>query len=443
MEPCRNNRPMAVLACSALAMGATAIQAQGLPPAGDEGGARIELMQRQLTEQARQIETLKQAVADQEARHRELQRSLSQEPRAVAGRADGANPPPAQDMANAPGTTQRPVRVGAAPSQDQPPPAVAPLFDQPGILTPRGKYILEPSVQYVYSSSNRVALVGYTIIPALLIGLIDVREVKRNTVTGALTARYGLTNRFELEARLPYVYRSDSTVSREVFQGTAVDNAFSSSGRAIGDVEIAARYQLNDGGANKPYFLGSLRFKSSTGKDPFDVVTDCQTRCIGQDPNTTNVTGTGLPLQLPTGSGFYSLQPGITWLFPSDPAVFFGGISYTYNFKRKDVSRLVLNGEREFIGTVAPGGILGLNFGMGLALNDKSSLSLGVDLNSVGRTKQNGEVVRGSVRTQLASLLLGYSYRYSDKTAFSVTVGAGLTRDTPDLTLSVRIPMSF
>lgn len=133
----------------------------------------------------------------------------------------------------------------------------------------------------------------------------------------------------------------------------------------------------------------------------------------------------------------------MTFLFPSDPAVFFGGVSYTYNFKRSNVSRLVLNGECESIGTVEPGGVLGVNFGMGLALNDKSSLSMGVDLNSVGRTRQNGDPVRGSVRTQLASLLLGYSYRYSDKTAFSVTVGAGLTRDTPDLSLALRIPMSF
>ena len=104
---------------------------------------------------------------------------------------------------------------------------------------------------------------------------------------------------------------------------------------------------------------------------------------------------------------------------------------------------MVLNGERESIGSVEPGGIIGINFGMGLALNDKSSLSLGVDLNSVGRTRQNGETVRGSVRTQLASLLLGYSYRYSDKTAFNIAVGAGLTRDTPDLTLNLKIPMSF
>lgn len=426
------HRPLAILACSVLAVTATAAHAQGAAAAGAEGGARIEQLQRQLGEQARQIETLRQAVAEQQSRQQDLQRQLGQQTRPVA--AEGAPAAPAASVAD---TTQRAVRVGAAPPQEAAAPAVAPLFDQPGILTPKGKAVLEPSLQYVYSSSNRVALVGYTIIPALLIGLVDVREVKRNSVTAALTTRYGLTNRLELEARLPYVYRSDATISREIFTGSAADSAFNSSGRAIGDVEVAARYQLNQGSERMPYFLGSLRFKSRTGKDPFEVVTDCVTRCVG------NTTGTGLPLDLPTGSGFYSLQPGLTWLFPSDPAVFFGGISYTHNFKRSGVSRLVLNGERESIGTVEPGGILGLNFGMGLALNDRSSLSLGVDLNSVGRTRQNGAPVAGSVRTQLATLLLGYSYRYSDKTSLSVTVGAGLTRDTPDLTLNLKIPMSF
>ena len=425
--------PLSIVATCVMGVVTTPSHGQGRPAARGDPGARIERLQQQVSEQASQIEALKQAVAEQDARQRELQRILEQQPQPVA-----VVPPPAA-VPDSPDTSQRGVRVGVAPAsgQDAQPPVVAPLFDQPGVLTPKGKYVLEPSLQYSYSSSNRVALVGYTIIPALLIGLVDVREVKRNTLTGALAVRYGLSNRFEVEAKLPYVYRSDSTISREIFTGSASERVFSNSGKGIGDVEIGARYQLNDGGINKPYFLGSLRFKSRTGRDPFEVVTDCITRCVG------NTSGTGLPLDLPTGSGFYSLQPGLTWLFPSDPAVFFGGVSYTYNFKRSGVSRLVLNGEREFIGDVEPGGIFGVNFGMGLALNDRSSFSMGVDLNSVGRTRQNGVPLATSVRTQLGSLLLGYSYRYSDKTTFSVTVGAGLTRDTPDLTVNLRIPMSF
>jgi hypothetical protein len=317
-------------------------------------------------------------------------------------------------------------------------PEVAPIFEAPGVLTPRGKVVFEPSVQYGYSSSNRVALVGYTVIPALLIGLLDVREVKRNTTTGAATFRYGFDNRLELEAKIPYVYRSDSTVSREIFTGTAAERAFETSGKGIGDIELGWRYQLNDGGVDTPYYIAGLRFKSRTGRDPFSVVTDCQTRCVGQ-----NVTGTGLPLDLPTGSGFYSLQPSVTWLLPSDPAIFFGGFSYTKNFKRGNVYRTVLNGGKELLGTVEPGDVFGFNFGMGLALNERASFSIGYDHNSVGRMHQNSVVIPGSVRVQLGTLLLGYSYRMKNNRTLSVSVGAGLTRDTPDVTLMVRMPFTF
>ena len=144
-----------------------------------------------------------------------------------------------------------------------------------------------------------------------------------------------------------------------------------------------------------------------------------------------------------TGSGFYSLQPSLTWLFPSDPAIFFGSISYLHSFKRTDVSRLVLNGVREPLGTIEPGKIFGVNFGIGLALNEKASLSLGYDHSSVGRTRQNGLTVPGSVRTQLGTLLMGFSYRLSKDRTLNVSVGAGLTRDTPDVSISVRLPMTF
>ena len=350
------------------------------------------------------------------------------------GQAGQAAPPPLTPRQAAAGAGV----VGRPPKRDTRPPSVAPLFEQPGVLTPRGKLVLEPSVQFGYSSSNRVALVGYTVIPALLIGLVDVRETKRNTITAALTARTGVTNRLEAELKLPYVYRSDSAVSRELFTGTALERVFNTSGRAVGDAELALRYQLNDGGADSPYFIGGLRVKSRTGRDPFNVVTDCTKRCVGE-----NVSGTGLPLDLPTGSGFYSAQPSLTWLFPSDPAVFFGSVSYLHSVKRRDVSRLVLGGEREFIGEINPGGVFGFNFGIGLALNDKASFSLGYDHNSIARTRQNGVPVAGSVRTQLGTLLLGYSYRLSEKRTLNVSVGAGLTRDTPDVSLTVRIPTNF
>jgi hypothetical protein len=388
---------------------------------------RFQKLQAALDEQRRLVEQLAGELRAQ----REQLHALQEAPAALLAEQRGTGP-----GGDGQGQAQQPV--GKAPARDSRPPEVAPLFEQPGVLTQKGKFVLEPALQFGYSSSNRVALVGYTIIPALLIGLIDVREVKRNTFSASLSARAGLSNRLEVEMKVPYVYRSDATVSREIFTGTAVERAFDTSGKAVGDVELAARYQLNAGGPDKPYYIGGLRFKSRTGRDPFDVITDCTKRCLGE-----NITGTGLPLQLPTGSGFYSIQPSLTWLFPTDPAIFFGSVSYLHTFKRSNVTRLILEGEREPIGELAPGGVIGFNFGMGLALNDKASLSIGYDHSSIARMRQNGAPVPGSVRTQLGTLLVAYSYRLSDKKTLNISVGAGVTRDTPDVSLTVRLPMSF
>ena len=441
---------------AALLIGTTA-QAQQDPTTISALQAQVAQLQRQLKEQRALIDQLARAMAAQRdavpaqvpaPAPAELLAAQRGTGPAEAAPANPSNPAPtsASAMSSAPPATAAqsappPVQaaaIGKPPARDGRPPEVAPLFEQPGVLTPRGKFVFEPAVQFGYSSSNRVALVGYTVIPALLIGLVDVREVKRNTVTTIFSGRTGLTNRLEIDAKIAFVYRSDATVSREIFTGTAVENVFSTSGKGMGDAELGVRYQINKGGPDSAYYIGSLRFKSRTGRDPFEVITDCTRRCIGP-----NVTGTGLPLDLPTGSGFYSLQPGLTWLFPSDPAVFFGSVSYLHNFKRSNVSRTVLGGEKEFLGDVEPGDILGFNFGMGLGLNDKASLSLGYDHNSIARTRQAGRPVPGSVRTQLGTLLLGYSYRISERRSLNVSVGAGLTRDTPDVSLTIRVPTTF
>lgn len=417
-----------MLRASPLLLLVSALHAQPADPQ-----AQIDALRQQLEAQGQLIETLRRSLGEQDARYRELQQQIDAQRR---GAMPAQAPPPAQ--AQAPPEPPRTVQVGTAPGPvPESPLAVPQLFDQPSVLTPKGLTIVEPSLQYGYSSSNRAALVGFTVIPAILIGLIDVREVRRNITTAALTVRHGFSERFELEGRIPYVYRSDSTVSRELFTGTATDRAFGAHGSGVGDIEATARYQLTTGTSRWPYLIGSLRFKSRTGRDPFEVTTDCVTRCVG------GATGTGEPLELATGTGFYTLQPGLTWLYPSDPAVFFGSFTYAYNFKRSGVSRQVLGGERESLGELKPGNVIGFNVGMGLAINDRSSFSLGVEVSSVGKLKQNGQEVPGSVRTQLASLLIGYSFRWDQSRTINLSVGAGLTRDTPDVTLTMRVPFAF
>lgn len=452
-----------VLLASALSLAIAGVARAQSPPADEM--ERIGQLEARLQAQDRQIEELRRMLSEQQRRLDALGGEVQERrldalsargapadasPLAPAFTATGmaapavAAPPAATASMQANGAADD-MQVGRPPEESLRPPEVAQIFDQPGVLTPRGKFILEPSLQVGYSANDRVALVGYTIIPAILIGLIDVRQVKTTSITAALTGRYGLSNRFELEAKLPYSYVSSDTVSREIFTGTAQDSVFNADGHGLGDIELTGRYQLSNHGPDRPFYVLWLRYKSRSGKDLFEVPTDCVTRCAA------NATGTGLPLELPTGSGFASIQPGLTWLYASDPVVFFGSFSYLHNFPRDNVSRTVLTGApegfpqttTEFIGDVEAGDIIGFNLGVGLALNEKAAISFGYDQNLVGKTRQNGDDAPGAVRLMLGTLVLGGTYRFNERTSLNVALSVGVTRDTPDVSLNVRVPVMF
>lgn len=435
---------LAAALLAALPPPARAQQAGDAPPASD--GDRIGALEARLEAQAREIEALRSYLRARDgAPAEELDAWRLDDMRARGAGLPGAVAAGPLAVAAAAAQDAPAVQVGQPPEEASRPPEVAQIFDQPGVLTPRGTFILEPSLQTGYYSNDRVALIGYTVIPAILIGLIDIRQVKTTSVTAALTARYGVSNRFELELKVPYLYIRGDTVSREILEGSALDQVFSNDGSGLGDVELTARYQLPNAGPDRPFYVLWLRYKTRTGKDLFEVTTDCITRCLA------NTTGTGLPLELPTGSGFASLQPGVTWMYASDPVVFFGSLSYLHNFPREDVSRTTLTGApegfpqttTEFLGEVDAGDILGFNIGMGLALNDRAAISIGYDHSIVGRSQQNGRDLPGAVRVALGTLLLGGTYRINDRASLNVALGAGMTRDTPDVTLVARVPIRF
>lgn len=421
-----NQRSLFSMLGVACALGAvSAAQAEEVTAASQ---VSMEDLRKQLEEQSRQIAVQQRALEDEMRRLESHKRALQETKHQVEimkARLDGRPEPRARtEVAQADAGTPQYVGQAPEPVKDSRPQAIARIFEQPGVLTPRGKFTFEPSLQYSYSSNNRVALVGFTIIPAITIGLIDIRSVNRNTLIGALTGRYGVTNRFEVEAKLPYVHRSDSTLTRPFGAVSETDSAFDSSGSGIGDVEFAARYQLNEGGGDRPYYIGGLRVKLRNGKDPFEV---------DVDPNT------NLATTLPMGSGFYSIQPSLTAIYPSDPAVFFGSVSYLWNLKR-DINRTVGLAN---IGTVDPGDALGFNFGMGLALNEKASFSLGYDHSIVGKDKLDGSFLPTTQTRQVGSLLIGYAYRLNNTTSLNLSLGVGVTSEAPNVQLTFRAPITF
>lgn len=297
-------------------------------------------------------------------------------------------------------------------------PEVAAIADVGGVLLAKGRLVIEPSVNYVRSDVNRAEIAGFSVLPGIIIGNINVTEESRNTVVSALTARYGLTNRLEMEVKIPHVWRDDTTTSRPLGGvGANQESTSSANGSDIGDIEFAAHYQINQGGGGMPYFVANLRGKSRTGKDPFEVRRDAN----------------NVETQLPTGTGFWAMEPSLTVIYPTDPAVLYANINYLINFERK------VSG----FGNIDPGNAFGINFGMGIALNEKLSFSLGYDHKQVQKTRLNGIAGPAARTLQVGRLLLGGSFRPAGPATINVTLGVGVTEDSPDLDLVVRIPMAF
>src|SRR5690606_19446241 len=136
------------------------------------------------------------------------------------------------------------------------------VIEEGGVLLQKGKLVITPAVEYTHSTATRVSISGFSIIPALNIGAFDISKVKRDIITPSVSARYGITNRFEIDAKIPYVYRQDATSTRQLGVPNPPEVTTTLDGADLGDIEIGAHYQINDGSDGWPYFIGNARFKT-------------------------------------------------------------------------------------------------------------------------------------------------------------------------------------
>ncbi|CAM4259780.1 transporter [Vibrio agarivorans] len=302
---------------------------------------------------------------------------------------------------------------------------VTDVIQRSGILTPKGKWSFDASMSYTQNSAKKVSVVGYTVLPTLLIGLIEVSDADRTTLTLGLTTRYGLTDATEIELRLPYVYRDDSASARLLGDGDDGQNGAlgefvdtSVDGGGLGDIELAVRHQFNFN--STPYWIGGLRVKSNTGKSPYDV-------SIGDN---------GAFTEAPTGSGFWSVEPSLSMIYPTAPAVLFANVGYIYNFE-DDVT---VSGEKVKVGL---GDTISVGAGIGFAINPELSFNLGWSHKTILKSELNGSTTENAKALQLDYFNFGFNYAYSPRSSINISAQAGLTEDAPDFQLTLRVPFNF
>lgn len=394
------------------------------PPEPGRPGQELDEIRAELARQAARIAAQQQEI---DALRAERDASLAR----VRARGTGASATGATLAAAAPGAgpglrSPEPGGLPSAPVGEAPEPGPAQVAAIPvelGVLTPPGQLVLDPSLEYVRSSNNRLVFRGVEIVPGIQLGVIEASDADRDTGVANLSARYGLTNRLEVELRAPYVVRHDR-ITTLAQRDETVSRNIELDGRGIGDIETSLRYQLNGGRNGWPILVGTARVKSPTGLGPYEVDYD----------------EFGVASELATGSGFWAVEGGLTLLYPTDPAVIFAGLTYLHNFGR-DIDREVGGA---LVGRVEPGASIGASLGFGLSLNPRFSVSFGYTHNHIRPTRTElGSTTQSSQPLQVGSLLVGSSFRLGERLTLNSSFEFGVTSDAPDVRIVLRTPYRF
>lgn len=309
-----------------------------------------------------------------------------------------------------------------------------PVSSAGGILTPKGQVIITPSLSYDYVAQNQLGVNGFQIIPGITFGNITVNRVDQTIATAAVTGRIGITDRLELNLRVPYTYNSQTTTSTIPVGVNPTQLSTNASNSSIGDIQVGASYQINAGRDDWPIFIANLAVKSTTGVSPYDV--PIYTR---EEPDAQF--RAGLPKRTPTGTGFYSVSPSLTAIYPTAPGTLFANLLYVNNIGARQQIRSLDGGPSSPL-DLTPGQSVGLTVGIGFALNERASLSLSYQQQYVFEALQNGQALRGSAYS-FGSFNFGVGYELSERTRVNVNAAIGVGPNTPAARLVFEVPYRF
>lgn len=295
---------------------------------------------------------------------------------------------------------------------------------------------LDLGLGYSHFDNARISLNGFLALDAIFLGTISIDQIKSDVFTVDPTIRYGITDRLFVDANLPFLYRTSNFRSggaggsaSALVEKTIHDEGF-------GDLSIGASYRLFAESLRRPDVVVSARVKFPTGRHPFGV------EFVEVENSEGNLQ---VPQSLATGTGVYGASLGVAVLKTLDPMIVFGNLTYFRNFSR-DFEDIDENAG-DIPGRVDIGDAWQFGAGLAFALNDKSSISMSYSQRLVGRTHltpvgQDRRAVAGS-QANVGIANFGATFSLAPNLALVANVGIGLTDDSPDMSVAVRLPFRF
>lgn len=298
------------------------------------------------------------------------------------------------------------------------------------------KLSFEVGLNYSHFDDAAINLSGFLALDAIFLGLIRIDEITSDVLAADFTARYGLTDRLQIDANVPYLYRHSNFQSAGAGGDASGLAEKSVTDSGLGDVNFGVSYRLLKETAARPDVVINARAKAPTGRNPFGVE-------LVEVPGTEG--NLEVPTSLSTGTGVWGASVGVSVLKTIDPMVVFGSLSYFHNFPRSfgDIDEA----EGDQPGRVWIGDAFQYGAGVAYALNERSSLSMSFTQRFVERTRirREGQPFQRVVGSQanVGIVNLGASFALNDRLSLLTTVGIGMTSDAPDMVVSVRLPFRF
>ncbi|MET3130938.1 hypothetical protein AAKU55_001196 [Oxalobacteraceae bacterium GrIS 1.11] len=242
------------------------------------------------------------------------------------------------------------------------------------------------------------------------ITLFDIENTSSHTITNTFSADYGLLDNLTGNLTLPLISKYSET--RSAVGGVS---------NSIGDIGLGARWQPIAAQRDKPNLTLTGNMRLPSGRSPFKVIA-----------------GSGQA----TGAGVTSFSAGLNVNRIVDPVALFGSFNLTASLPAKNLYQINNN---RILTKVAPGAGLGFGLGFAYALSYGISTTLSFqEAISAGSKLTFSDGVTAKTTMQTSSMLnLGLGYRVSPKTTVNLSIGVGLTTDSPNFSVDLSLPLAF
>jgi hypothetical protein len=253
------------------------------------------------------------------------------------------------------------------------------LVRQGGRLVPQGKFEVEPN--FVYSHAS-----------------VESNNFRRDSYGPGIDVRAGLPWSSQFDISVPYVWERRSS------------NTTSSRSDGIGDVSLTLSHDFQTEAEYIPGLIAFAGYNFATGE---------------------NTLFSNFNSPVAHGAGFDSFDVGFTATKRVDPLVYYGGYTFNHYF----------SGSQEG-NSVDLGNSHGLRMGSILAASPFTSIRATLDVTWYDRTEFNGRGLSGTDEPS-AIIGIGGAVLLPPSSLLDVSVGAGLTRTSPDFRITVAYPVRF